>query len=318
MARQDGLQAGQIEISGVRRSYLISGAPEPEAPLLLVLHGTGSQGRHMAAVTALATRGPAAGFVTVFPDGLGRVWDGGRAIPGREGVDDSEFLVKLTERLVADGLTRAGVVFVAGMSNGAFFAEHLARHSVLRVKGLVLVAGTATEDSRQAMPHPAQRSAVLCFVGTADPVVPYDGGPIGATGPFGRVLTRLAARRGEEGASRLAVAAETFAADWASVNGGGAAEPSVEPVVRPPDELPVTRLSWSAPDCPPVVLYRVEGGGHAWPGGPQYLPPGLIGPVAHHLDATGIALDFALRQLTLPPQRTDPSHPISDPLMLDT
>jgi poly(3-hydroxybutyrate) depolymerase len=33
------------------------------------------------------------------------------------------------------------------------------------------------------------------------------------------------------------------------------------------------------------------GGGHTWPGGAQYLPHRLLGPVARDLDATGIILD---------------------------
>jgi polyhydroxybutyrate depolymerase len=37
-------------------------------------------------------------------------------------------------------------------------------------------------------------------------------------------------------------------------------------------------------------LYRIEGGGHTWPGGAQYLPARIIGPVASELDATGIML----------------------------
>jgi polyhydroxybutyrate depolymerase len=40
-----------------------------------------------------------------------------------------------------------------------------------------------------------------------------------------------------------------------------------------------------------VVLYRIEGGGHGWPGGPQFLPAAFIGPVPRRLDATGILLD---------------------------
>jgi polyhydroxybutyrate depolymerase len=54
----------------------------------------------------------------------------------------------------------------------------------------------------------------------------------------------------------------------------------------------VTRLTWSAPGCPPVVLYRIEGGGHGWPGGPQFLPARAIGPVPRQLDATGILLEM--------------------------
>jgi poly(3-hydroxybutyrate) depolymerase len=42
-----------------------------------------------------------------------------------------------------------------------------------------------------------------------------------------------------------------------------------------------------------VLLYRVDGGGHGWPGGPQFLPARLTGPVARSLDATGILLGMA-------------------------
>ena len=39
-----------------------------------------------------------------------------------------------------------------------------------------------------------------------------------------------------------------------------------------------------------MVLYRIEGGGHGWPGGPQYCL--LIGRVPRHLDASEILLDM--------------------------
>ena len=54
----------------------------------------------------------------------------------------------------------------------------------------------------------------------------------------------------------------------------------------------MTRLTWSAPGCLPVVLYRIEGGGHGWPGGPQFLPTRVTGPIPRHLDATGILLEM--------------------------
>jgi poly(3-hydroxybutyrate) depolymerase len=54
----------------------------------------------------------------------------------------------------------------------------------------------------------------------------------------------------------------------------------------------VTRLSWSAPGCPPVVVYRIESGGHGRPGGPQCLPVRMVGPIPRRLDATGILLDM--------------------------
>jgi polyhydroxybutyrate depolymerase len=39
-----------------------------------------------------------------------------------------------------------------------------------------------------------------------------------------------------------------------------------------------------------VALYRIDGGGHTWPGGAPYLPERFIGPVARSLDASGTLL----------------------------
>jgi len=81
------------------------------------------------------------------------------------------------------------------------------------------------------------------------------------------------------------------ARDWAAANGI-----TGEPVaVRLPGEdsdPSAVRLAWSAPGSPPVVLYRIEGGGHGWPGGPQYLPARVIGRVPRHLDASEILLEM--------------------------
>ena len=41
-----------------------------------------------------------------------------------------------------------------------------------------------------------------------------------------------------------------------------------------------------------VVLIRLDGGGHTWPGGGQYLPEGLIGRVCHDLSAATVIWEF--------------------------
>ncbi len=37
-----------------------------------------------------------------------------------------------------------------------------------------------------------------------------------------------------------------------------------------------------------LVLYTVEGGGHTWPSGPQYLPPELIGLTSYQMNASEV------------------------------
>ena len=155
--------------------------------------------------------------------------------------------------------------------------------------GFATVFPDATEPSRELAPAPKSAAALLCFAGTADPLVPYAGGSIGASGLIGRLADR---RRGEP--RRLGVPIEMVARDWAAVN-GAAREPIVERLACAPGELAVTRLSWRAPGSPPVEVYRIDGGGHGWPGGSQYLPRRLVGPIAGGPDATAILLAAARR-----------------------
>jgi polyhydroxybutyrate depolymerase len=254
----------------------------------VVLHGMGIGGPAMAAWTGLAVRGHQAGFATVFPDALDEVWDdqgAGRA----DGADDAAFIAALVDRLARDGIAREGRALLVGFSNGANFAERLARHALVDVAGLVLAAGAAREASRRGAERPVQPAAVLMFEGTGDRLAPYRGGTPG--GPAAWIARRRRRRVLLEPGRGGVVAAETVAADWAAVH-GLAAEPATEPMPRDRGELAVDRLSWSASGRPPVVLYRIAGGGHGWPDGPQYAPSWLIGRVARHLDATGILLDF--------------------------
>ena len=99
----------------------------------------------------------------------------------REGIDDVAFLQALVEHL-----RPRGAVYAIGMSNGGFLAEHVARHGLLDLAGVVLVASSATTASRQDRPEPAPLRPLrfLAFHGTADPLVAYGGGPIG---PLGRL-----------------------------------------------------------------------------------------------------------------------------------
>jgi polyhydroxybutyrate depolymerase len=41
-----------------------------------------------------------------------------------------------------------------------------------------------------------------------------------------------------------------------------------------------------------VILYSVDGGGHTWPGGFQYLPAWLIGKTSRDIDANEVIWEF--------------------------
>jgi polyhydroxybutyrate depolymerase len=296
----EALEQGSIDVAGVRRGYWLARAPQRQgqrasAPLLIVLHGSGMNGRNIARWTGLADRGPAAGITTVFPDGWKGVWHIARPPYAEPELDDALFLAELSAHLEAEGAARSWPVFLAGISNGARFAEHVARHALLPVTGLFLVAGTPLEHSRGLAPQPLLRASVVVMMGTADPAEPYAGGQLSRPGLIGLMRKRRAARHGELQGEDVVAGAEAVAADWAAGN-GIESDPVIEELPAPAGDLTVTRKTWAAPGCRPVVLYRVNGGGHGWPGGPQFMPAKIIGPIARHLDASGILVDMARRE----------------------
>jgi polyhydroxybutyrate depolymerase len=296
----------------VRRSYWLARAPreggETAPPLLIALHGSGMDGRDMAWFTGLAKRGPAAGITVVFPDGWKGAWHPVRPPAGAVELDDARFLTELTIAVEGLGAARSWPVFLAGISQGARYAEHIARNGLLPVTGVFLVAGTALEVSRRLSPVPQLRASMILIMGTGDPTSPYAGGRLTRRGLSGQILKRRAVRHGEQPGEDAVAGAEAVVADWAAGNGitvtgitatGGIARPVIEELPSVPGDLLVTRKTWTRPGCHPAVLYRIDGGGHGWPGGPQFMPTRVIGPVAKHLDATGLLLDMAERETAI-------------------
>lgn len=307
----------EIEIAGVRRSYWLARAArrggQAAPPLLIALHGAGMDGRAMAWLTGLAGRGPAAGISIVFPDGWKGGWHAARSPAGPPELDDARFLTELTAHLEAGGVARSWPVFLAGICHGARYAEHVARNGLLPVTGLFLVGGTALESSRRQMPVPQLRASVILVMGTGDKTAPYAGGPLARHGMSGLIRKRRALRHGERPGEDIVAGAEEVVTDWAAGNGtavdwaagheaagaGRVAGPVIEELPMTPGCLPVTRKTWTEPGCRPATLYRIDGGGHGWPGGPPFRPARATGPGAGHLDTTGLLLEMAERETAI-------------------
>jgi polyhydroxybutyrate depolymerase len=319
----------------VRRSYWLARAPraggQTAPPLLIALHGSGMDGRAMAWFTGLAKRGPAAGITVVFPDGWKGAWHPVRPPAGALELDDARFLAELTIAVEGLGAARSWPVFLAGISQGARYAEHVARNGLLPVTGVFLVAGTALEISRRLSPVPQLRASMILIMGTGDPTSPYAGGRLTRRGLSGQILKRRAVRHGEQPGEDAVAGAEAVVADWAAGNGitvtgitatGSIARPVIEELPAAPGDLLVTRKTWTRPGCHPAVLYRIDGGGHGWPGGPQLMPARVIGPVIKHLDATGLLLDMAEREtaIALGHPATEPARqsPLTEPVSART
>ena len=102
---------------GPRHALVIPAGNGPR-PTVIVLHGALGTGAGTARTTGFAEAAAARGFTAVFPDGLGRQWNDGRA-GGPGGPDDIGFIRALVKRLVAQGDADPQRIYLAGISMAA-------------------------------------------------------------------------------------------------------------------------------------------------------------------------------------------------------
>jgi polyhydroxybutyrate depolymerase len=232
------------------------------------LHGAGATGSEQAALTGYDGVADRQGFVVVYPDGIDLSWADGRgaSTPDRQGVDDVGFLAALADRLVHDYGINPGRVFATGMSAGGFMANRLACDRADVVAAIAPVAGTLGSNVGCG---PSRPVAVMEAHGTADPIVPYGGGPmVGRGGPSD------------------IVAAPEMASRWRALDGCGAP-------VDTGAGTSVHRLT--AAGCAggtEVDFIGVEGGGHTWPSGRFFLPTDMVGGTSTDFNASEASGQF--------------------------
>jgi polyhydroxybutyrate depolymerase len=232
--------------------------------------------RRLTGLDAVADR---EGFLVVYPDGVSRQWNDGRAEVD-PGVDDMAFVSALIDHLVEQYKSDRGRIYATGMSNGALFSFRLASDLSDKIAAIAPVGALMGEALSQRAP-PAKPMPVLLIHGTQDPLVPWDGGNV-------QVFRR---KRG-----RVLSAAATVAF-WVKHN-GCTPTPVItyEPDQDPTDGTRVRREEYrSGKDGSEVLLYAVEGGGHTWPGGWQYLPERIIGKTSRDFQASEVIWGFFKR-----------------------
>lgn len=278
--------ARTLTVGGLERHYRLHVPPhvprDGTAPLVLVFHGRDGDGAGMERLTGFSALADRDGFAVAYPDGVGRSWNDGRQIAGSEAqrlnIDDVGFVAALIDTLAAQLRLDPRRIFATGLSNGATFSHYLAANLSRRIAAIASVAGgLAVPFARQFAP--AAPVSVLVMQGTADPLVPYAGGAV-AGGRLGSELGAEATARRWEDAD--GIRAEAATGDL--------------PDMDPTDGCRTHWRRWSGGrKRTEVWLYTLEGGGHTWPGGPQYLPRRLVGRVCRDFDASFAIWDFFSR-----------------------
>jgi polyhydroxybutyrate depolymerase len=267
----------EIVIDGVKRKYYLycpASAKKP-APLVLSFHGGGGTAKR--ADCGMARLADQKGFVLVYPDGLEKHWNDGRQAVTKHNYDDVGFISKVIDDLVASKIADPKRVYATGISNGGFFSQYLAMQLPGKIAAVATVAASVPNSHMEIKSLPVP---ILLMLGTEDPLVPWKGGTVG-----GRLL------RGDRG--------EVLSADdslqfWLSRNKNSAQPVSSQlPDKDPTDGTRVSILQYGNDDSVnEVKFYKIQGGGHTWPGGRQYLPKIIIGPVCRDFDGNQAIWSF--------------------------
>ena len=259
-------------------------------PLVIAMHGRGGEGESMILVTRrgfnqLADRD---GFIVVYPDGIEKNWNDGRMDEEaddrahKENIDDVGFISALIDKMIKDYNVNPKRIYVTGISNGAIMSYRLACELSSKITAIAPVDGNIPYLLLHEC-SPSRAVSVLAINNVDDPLVPFEGGEI--WGHFHRVKL-----------GRVLSVNESISF-WVRKD-KCSATPFIEqePDRDPSDGTRVLRKEFAKGiDKTEVILYKIDGGGHTWPGGLQYLPAWLIGKTSRDIDANEVIWNFFKR-----------------------
>ena len=245
-----GTESKTLEFGGRPRTYLVHSPKgyDSKTPLalVLVLHGAVQGATNVERMSGMSAKADKERFLVAYPNGtswsgLAPTWNAGACCGYAQTnkVDDVGFLRALLDKLEHDYSVDPKRIFVTGISNGGMMCYRLACELADRIAAIAPVEGAQDVDCR-----PSRPVAVLVFHGTADLLVPYNGG----TTPF------------QIGPKRKDTPVSSTVGFWVKQDGC-----SKTPRREETNQLRVDTYS-GCKDASGVTLYTIRGGHHMWPG----------------------------------------------------
>jgi len=310
VADEPTLSSSSMEYGGYNRTweyYVPTSYNGSEAvPLVFSFHGLGSSGQAQEQLTSFANLAEQEGFIVVYPDATNIPgthpilpllpdntiqWNlgGPGSLQYHYDVDDLGFIAELVDLFKSTYNIDASRVYATGMSNGAMLTYYVSMMLPGMFAGFAAVCSPMTlnlfEPYMDFDLDVGCPVTVILMQGTLDPIVPYDGLE-DATGSVNQTIDYWI---GSDNTTTGPV--ETV---WGPTEG---------------DSTVVTRYVYSGgTNGTEVVLYKVQGGGHTWPGGPQYAPEFMVGKVSTHINGSEHIWDILKEHALspLPPIRKSP------------
>lgn len=225
-----------VTVDGAERTFRVyrpERLAEP-APLVLVFHGFGGEAAQMVSATGWPDVADEGGAVVVFPEGVGRSFNGGGCCGEADGnaVDDVAAALAMIDDVSAAASIDADRVYSTGFSNGGYMSYRLACETD-RFAAIAPVAGSRLVPCESPEP-----TSLLHIHGLADQRVPA---------------------QGETRDGVVIPPVEDVVSDWRQALDCGPATESTGA------DGELRRTSTTCPDGRAVDLVTLESFAHSWP-----------------------------------------------------
>jgi len=220
--------------------------PTNARPLVLNLHGGGSNGKEQAFSSKMKQKSDSAGFIVVHPDAthwspLVRRWNCGPHAD-QEDIDDVGFISAMLDSLEEEFCIDTDKIYSTGISSGGFMSYRLACELSNRIAAVAPVAAMLDFNC-----SPSRAVPIIHFHGTDDVYAPYEGGNSSVVDyDFMSVNETI-----------------EWWIDWNNCTG------EVEITYNESDDNS-TVICETYSQCSSnveIILCTIYGGGHTWPGG---------------------------------------------------
>jgi len=221
-------------------------------PLIINLHGYTSNAIQQQIYTNFMPIADTAGFLMVYPQGVNDpngypFWNAG--IGSVSYVNDTLFLNQLIDSLSVLYNIDLNKVFMTGLSNGGFMSHYMACFCNRKITAIASVAGTFF--SFWPACNPGKIVPVMHIHGTSDLSVPYNG-------------------------NSTMLPVDSVVKTWVQLNGcNPVASYSTVPDINTSDGSTVEHYSYfkNGYSKPIVELFKINNGGHTWPGSSIIIGP---------------------------------------------
>jgi polyhydroxybutyrate depolymerase len=264
------------------RSYLVhlpkNYDAEKQYPIIFVLHGITSRAKAIAGFSGFNAQSDQKDFIVCYPQGYKRSW-GIQIQVGpapRKGIDDIGFIDELIDTLALNYSVDTNKIFACGISNGGFMTALLASKLPRQFSGIAMVCSNLFNPV-ETYSSSGSSIPLLLIGATDDPLLQYEGGKVKGKNKY---------------STKGFLPTMEY---WVDKN--SCLYPTDSLIIENDSDDKTTVIKYySASETTKnkVVLYKIIGGGHGWPGRKKDFKSIFLGKISQEINAADVISDFFL------------------------